>query len=129
MKPICKPVVNTQLEALNTLQRTTESFRYAALSIEHWMSPEGIVREWLRKNLRWSALLVIPTLTAFPVVTVALWELEAWVGALTTIASKLIFLPILALLVLISITVVFRIIRAFKPRPFSSGCSRSSWTL
>ncbi len=113
--PIHKPVVNTQLDRMNELQRTTESFRYVLLSIEHWISPDGNIREWLRKNLRWSVLLVIPTLTVFPVVTLALWELEAWIGALTTIAGKLIFLPILALLVLISITVVSRIIRAFKP--------------
>ena len=74
MEPIRKPVVNTQLEALNGLQRTTEAFRYTILCIEHWISPEGNVREWLRKNLRCSALLVIPALTAFPVVSLTLWE-------------------------------------------------------
>ena len=115
MKPICKPVVNTQLDRMSGLQRSTESLRYAVLSIDHWISPEGNVREWLRKNVRLSTALIIPTVTAFPVVTVALWELEAWVKALTTIAQKLIFLPLLVLLVVISVMVVFRIIRAFIP--------------
>lgn len=115
MEPIRKPVVNTQIERLNGLLRATETFRYTILCTEHWISPEGHIREWLQKNLRWSALLVIPTLTAFPVVTLALWELEAWVGALTTIAIKLVFLPILMLLVMVSITVAFRIFMAFKP--------------
>ena len=101
MEPIRKPVVNTQLERLNGLLRATEAFCYAILCIERWLSSEGYIREWLRKNLRWSALLVIPTLTVFPVVTLALWEFEAWAGALTTIARKLVFLPILVLLVLV----------------------------
>ncbi len=72
--PICKPVVNSQFDRMNGLQRTTESFRYAVLSIEHFISPDGRIREWLRKNVRLSAVLIIPTVTAFPVVTVALWE-------------------------------------------------------
>ena len=115
MEPIRKPMVNTQLDGLNNLQRTTEAFRYTILCIEHWISSDGKIREWLRKNLRWSALLVVPTLTVFPVITLALWELESSVNALTAIAGKLIFLPVLALLALISITIVCRILRVFKP--------------
>ena len=114
MKPICKPVVDIRLEGLNGLQRITEAFRYTILCMEHWISPEGHIREWLRKNLRWSALIIIPTLIVFPVVTVALCEFVAWVNSLTTIASKLIFLPVLVLLALISITIVCRIISVFK---------------
>ena len=38
--PIRKPVVNSQLDGLNHLQRTTEAFRYTILCIEHWISPE-----------------------------------------------------------------------------------------
>ena len=114
MKPTCKPVVNKPLAGMNWLQRSTECIRYSLLSIEHWISPEGNIREWLRTNLRWSAVLAIPTMTAFPIVTLALWELEAWVNALTAIVGKLVYLPILVLLALISTAVVFRIIRIFR---------------
>ena len=99
---------------MNALQRAAESFRHILLCIEAWISPERYIREWLRKNLRWSAVVMIPTVTAFPVVTVALWEVESWVNSLTTIAGKLVFLPILVLLALISISIVFKIISVFK---------------
>ena len=114
MEPICKPVVNTQLDRMNGLQRVVECFLYTIVCIEHWLSLDGNIREWLRKNLRWSVLMVIPTVTAFPIVTLALWELESSVNVLTAIASKLVFLPVLALLALISITIVCRIFSAFK---------------
>ena len=111
---ICKPMVNTQLERMNGLQRATESFRYILLSIEHWVSPDGRIRAWVKANARSAVFIAAPTFLAFPVVTVALWEFEAWIDSLTTIAGKLIFLPILVL-ALVSFSIVLRIIRIFKP--------------
>ena len=115
MKPIIKPVVNTQLERMSGLQRTAEAFRYVLLSIEFWVSPEGNIRQWMKANTRLAVFMAVPTFMAFPVVTVALWEIESWVNSLTTIAGKLIVLPVLVLLAVISITIVCRIIRVFKP--------------
>ena len=112
--PIRSPVVNASLDRMNGLQRTAEAFRYFLLSLEHWLSPDGHIREWLRKNFRWSTVIIIPAITAFPVVTVALWELEAWVKALTTIVGKLVILPILVLLAFVSIAISFKIISVFK---------------
>ena len=114
MKPICKPVVSIQLERMNGLQRTAEAFRYSLLSLEFWISPEGNIRQWMKANARFVAFMAAPTFMAFPVVTVALWEVESWVNSLTAIAGKLIVLPILVLLAVISITIVLRIISAFK---------------
>ena len=114
MTPICKPVVNRSLSQMNGLQRTAEAFRYSLLSLEFFISPEGNIRQWMKANARIAAFIAAPTFLAFPVVTVALWELESWVNALTAIASKLVFLHILALLAFISITVFLKIISAFR---------------
>ncbi len=116
MTPICKPVVNTHLGQMNGLQRATEAFRYAVLSIEFFISPEGQIRKWTRTTTRIAVFIAVPTFMAFPVVTVTLWELESWIHSLTTIAGKLIFLPIVALFAVISISIVLRILRAFIKR-------------
>ncbi len=113
-EPIQKPAVDRRLKDLNELARATECIRYSLLSIEWWISPEGKLREWMRSNIRVAVFLAAPTFLAFPVATLALWELESWVNALTTIAGKLIFLPILALLALISITIFFNVIGVFR---------------
>ncbi len=68
----------------------------------------------MRANTRLAVFMAVPTFMAFPVVTVALWELESWINSLTAIAGKLIVLPVLVLLAFVSITVVCRIISAFK---------------
>lgn len=113
---IRSPVVNKSLDRMNSLQRTAEAFRYSLLSLEHWMSPEGNVRQWVKANTRLAVFIAVPTFLAFPVVTVALWEVESWINSLTAIAGKLIFLPILALLALVSISIVLRTLRAFTKR-------------
>ena len=107
-------MVDASLGQMNGLQRTSEAFRYFMLSLEFWMSPDGHVREWVKTNTRLAAFMAAPTVLLFPVVTVALWELSSSINALTTIASKLVFLPVLALLALVSITIVLRIISVFK---------------
>lgn len=84
------------------------------MSIEHWMSPDGKARAWIRTNTRLAVFMAAPTLLVFPVVTRALWQLESLASSLTTIASKLIVLLILVLLALISISIVFKIISVFK---------------
>ncbi len=116
MIPTCKPLVDTRLRELNTLQRAVESFRYVLLSINSFISPTEQMRKWVRINARLAVFMAAPTFMAFPVITVALWEFEAWIHSLTTIASKLIFLPILALLALISIAIVLKIISVFIKR-------------
>ena len=113
-EPIPKPAVDRRLKDLNELARATECIRYSMLSIEFWISPEGQVREWVKANTRFAVFIAAPTFMAFPVITVALWELSSWMGSLTAIAGKPIVLPVLALLAVVSITIVLKIIRIFK---------------
>ena len=108
MEPIRKPVVNTQLEALNGLQRTNEAFRYTILCIEHWISPEGYVREWLRRNLLLYAWLVIPAIFVMPVMGFILWQVSGWVSMLTGTVGKL--------FLVLGLFIVLRIVTAFLKR-------------
>ena len=108
MKPICKPLVNTQLDGLNSLQRITEAFRYVLLSFEHWISRGGHVREWLRRNLLLCTWLIVPAIFVMPVVGFILWQLSGWFSMLTGIVGKLILL----LLAFVAI----RIVTAFSKR-------------
>ena len=97
---------------MNSLQRAAESFRYVLLRWEHWVSPSGDMREWLRYNSCVGAWMLIPALFVMPVIGLILWQVSGWVSMLTTIVGHLIVLPILVLLVF----GVFRIVTAFIKR-------------
>ena len=103
MTPICKPAVNAQLDQMNGLQRAAESFCYALLCVERWISPEGSIRNWLRTNCRLCAWLLIPGVVVLPIVGLILGQLAFWWWLFTGIVGKLLVL-ILMLLVIRRIT-------------------------
>ena len=78
MNPIGKPVVNTKIGELNGLQRAAECFRYTILCVEHWISPEGSIRVWVRGNLLLGAWLIIPAIFVMPFVGFILWQVNGW---------------------------------------------------
>ena len=100
------PQVDSQFHRMNGLQRATESFRYVILRWEHWVSPSGDIREWLRHNTRIGAWLLIPAIFVMPVIGLILWQLMGWLSMLTSIAAKLIVLPILILVAFVVIKIV-----------------------
>ncbi len=110
-KPVEPPTVDPNLQELDPLTRSAESIRYSILSLEFWISPKGQVREWLRSNARLAILLAIPSFLVLPIITFVLWQLVAWLVALTSIAGKLIIFPILALLAVVMITVTVNIFK------------------
>jgi len=111
MEPIRKPVVNNQLEALNGLQRVVECFRYTIACIEHWISPEGHIREWLQRNLLLGAWMIVPAIFVMPVVGFILWQLNAWLSMFNGILGKLIVLPVLFLLAFVVIKTALTLLR------------------
>ena len=113
MEPICKPMVNKSLDQMNGLQRAAESLWYVTLVIECHISPDGQIWRWIKTNVKLAMFIAPPTFMVFPVVMFALWELSSCVHSLTTIAGKLIVLPIL---VLVSIMIFFKIVSAFIKR-------------
>ena len=110
-KPVSPPAVDNEFHRLNGLQRATESLRYVVLRWEHWVSPGGDIREWLRQNTRLGAWLVIPALLVMPAVGLILWQLTGWLAMLTSIAAKLIMLPILILVAFVVIKIFVALLK------------------
>ena len=108
MEPINEPVVNTRLEGLNNLQRVMECFRYTILCIEHWICPDGHLREWLRRILLLCAWLIVPAIFVMPVVGFILWQVSGWLSMLTGIVGKLVLV--------LGLFIVLRIVTAFLKR-------------
>ena len=111
-EPTKPATVDPDFHRMNAMQRATESFRYVLLPWEHWASPTGDVREWLRHNTRVGAWMLIPAICVMPVIGFVLWQLTGWLSMLTSIAAKLTVLPILILLAF----VVIKIVAAFCKR-------------
>ena len=99
MTPICKPVVNAQLDRMNGLQRAAESFRHVLLCVEQWISPEGTLRSWVQTNCRLCAWMIIPGILVLPVIGFILWQFDFWWSLVAGIVGKL-FVLIFVLLVI-----------------------------
>jgi hypothetical protein len=110
-KPMKPPVVDPQMPQLHPLSRSAESILFSLLSFEFWISPNGQVREWLRHNSRLAVVLAIPVFLVMPIVTCALWQLVSWLTAITSIAGKLIIIPILIVLAAVVISVAVHVLR------------------
>ena len=111
MKIVVRPTVDPEFQRMDGLQRAVESFRYVLLRWEQWASPNGDIREWLRHNTRIGAWLLIPAIFVMPVVGIILWQLTGWLTMLTSIAGRLIVLPVLILLVLLVIRIAVTLIK------------------
>lgn len=105
------PRVDPAFQRMNGLQRAVESLRYGLLCWEAWVSPDGNLREWLRQNTYVGAWLLLPAALVMPVVGLILWQLTGWVTMLTSIAGKLVVLPVLILLAFVVIRIVFALLK------------------
>ena len=83
---------------MNGLNRATESWRFNILSLEYWLSPSGVLRQFIQLVIWMAILLLTPVLLIFPLITFILGTLVKWTVLLTSIAWKLIVLPILVLI-------------------------------
>jgi hypothetical protein len=80
--PIPKPAIPTDLEQLSWPERSAEVVRHALLSIEHWLSSGGWLREWIRLNLWLGVVLIVAALLVVPPVTALLEGVRDWTGLL-----------------------------------------------
>lgn len=97
-QPITVPKVDPVLTHLTGPQRMIESLRYFILSAEHWISADGVLREWLRIMCKVFVLVTCPIVIFLPTVTFALWQIALWLAFLVAIAQSLILFPLAALL-------------------------------
>ncbi len=112
-RPVHHPTVDPEFPDMNGLQRATEAWRYSLLSLEYWLSPGGHLREWIRQMARIALLLAAPAFLVIPIITFVLGALVKWTVMLTTIAWKLILLPVLALIGMIVMGLNWLALKAF----------------
>ena len=77
-EPITKPSVNRSFVRMRPLERAAEVLRYSALKTEHWLSPNGRLREWMRLNILAAFLIGIPALIIVPILTFLLGQFATW---------------------------------------------------
>jgi hypothetical protein len=99
-EPLPIPAVDLYLPHLSAIERSAEVLRYTCSSLEYWLSPQGLLREWLRFNLRIACVLIVPALVVAPLVSLALRQFESWVDLISRTTSNLILFPLSALLVI-----------------------------
>ena len=110
-RSICSLVAKTSWRRLNWLQRSAASWLHFFLYVERHVSPDGKLRVWLRQNTRIAAWLFIPAMLVMPVISLILWQLTGWLALLTSIAGKLIVLPVLILLAFMVIRIVVTLLK------------------
>ena len=96
-QPIPRPTVDPDLSQLNVAQRMVESVRFFVLTCEHWLSSDGMLREWLRVTGRLGLLILSPMLIFTPAITFGLWQLALWTEFLVSISKNLVLVPLVAL--------------------------------
>ena len=101
-QPLLPPQVDPGLPHLSPLERSAEVLRYTAQCTEHWLSPHGVLREWLRRNVRLALAVVIPLLVLAPVVTLMFDKLQGWSASALQIATNLAQMPAVTTTMLLS---------------------------
>ena len=101
-RPLLPPHVDRCLPHLTALERSAEVLRYTAQCTEHWLSPHGVLREWLRRNVRLALAVVIPLLVLAPVVTLMFDKLQGWSASALQIATSLAQMPAVTTTMLLS---------------------------
>jgi hypothetical protein len=101
-QPVPPPQIDPFLPHLSALERSAEVLRYTTQCTEHWLSPQGVLREWFRRNLRLALAVVIPLLIIAPVITLLLDKLQGWSASAVQIATNLAQMPALTTTMLLS---------------------------
>lgn len=97
-KPLPEPVVDKDLPHLNGIERAAEVIRFILTTLEHWLSPSGRLREFIKMNARLAIAIAVPVVIVAPLVTLALEQLKGWVLLLTTTMSSFVLFPLSVLL-------------------------------
>jgi hypothetical protein len=111
--PIKAPTVDREFSHLDGFTRAIESWRYTILCLEHWLCPSGALREFIRHILRLAVILLLPAFIIIPIISFVLGEFVKWMVMLTTIAWKIIILPILALIGMVVSMISWMVFKAF----------------
>lgn len=101
LHPLDHPTVDGEFFRASAWKRSLFAILYCLLCLEHWIAPNGWVREWLRLNVLIAVVIGTAVLLTGPVVTALLHNLYEWasvsVQILIKIMSMLSVLPPLVL--------------------------------
>lgn len=86
--PVPPPVIDPDFRELHWLERTVEVIRYSVLSVEHWLSRRGVLREWIRLCLYFAAVLTVAALLIIPPVTAILEGAAEWTTLLGNVVAN-----------------------------------------
>ena len=103
-KPLPAPVVDNELPHLNGIERAAEVIRFILTTLEHWLSPSGQLREFVKMNARLSIAIAVPVVLVAPLVTLALEQLKSWIALLNSTMSSFILFPLSVLLCILLVS-------------------------
>ena len=86
-QPITSPEIDPDLGEPNPLVRASEVLSYSARRLEHWLSPNGILREWVRLNLLVGAVIAFAGILVVPVLLLLLGGIAACVALVFQIVA------------------------------------------
>ena len=88
-RPIERPTIDAELESMPWPERCAEAICYAFLLAEHWLSRQGVLREWLRLNVWVGVALLAAALLIVPPVTLLLEGVAGWAGLVQMSVSSI----------------------------------------
>lgn len=91
---LLRPQVNRGLTSLPPLERAAEVLRFSFLRIEHWLSPRGRLRGFIRVVLLISFCLGAVCLCLSPFITSILTQLTAWSAMAAEFVNNIAVLPL-----------------------------------
>ncbi|MEY4482592.1 MAG: hypothetical protein RL693_44, partial [Verrucomicrobiota bacterium] len=97
-EPVPPPIVDEDLPHLSGIERAAEVLRFSLTKLEHWLSPKGSLREFLKLNFRLAICIAIPLLMVAPLITTALTQFKLWIVLLTQTFSSFILFPLSVIL-------------------------------
>ncbi len=93
-KPLPAPVVDVDLPHLTAIERSAEVCRFILTKLEYALSPLGVLREFLKVNIRLAISIAIPVLMVAPLVTMAISQFQVWIAMLTEAFSSFVLFPL-----------------------------------
>ena len=84
-----EPRLSPEFHRMTPFQSGVESVVYALARLEHWLSPEGALRAWLRLNAIVGLVLCISAVLAVPAITHVFGEVVTWTSLADAMASNL----------------------------------------
>ncbi|MDF1713797.1 MAG: hypothetical protein P1U90_16290 [Akkermansiaceae bacterium] len=88
-RPVERPIVDEGFLRLPAWKRSVASIVYCVRKFEHWLSPQGWLRQWLRINVLAAVLIGTSALLLGPVVTALLVSLFDWTNISVNIVVKI----------------------------------------